>query len=124
VITISNSSVFLGGGAVSFTGVDQGTPVGTPATNNGFTEGTASTPSVDVSAAPNDVVVDMLWSTCCNVVAVGEGQTQQVNQNDGGTTGQTVAMSTKPGATTVTMSWTNASSAWCIAGVAVKPAAR
>jgi hypothetical protein len=118
VITLSASSVFLQGGAVSFTGVDQTTPLGTPTSTSTF----ADPGTVDIASATGEVVIDALWSTCCATNTVGAGQTSRVNFNDVTTSGQSLCMSTEPGATTVTMSWSG-STANAIGGVSIKPSA-
>lgn len=52
-------------GGVSYTGVDQTTPVGTPSTNTGVITGSASgTMSVTITTAVSDVVVAVFWMTC------------------------------------------------------------
>lgn len=108
--------------AVSYTGVNQTTPMGTAATANGSGTG----PTVNVSATSLDLVVDGLMGfvTGSAVSAtVGASQTQRANLADTNTDGSVAAQSSEPGATTVTMSWTlSVSSDWHIWGVALKPA--
>jgi hypothetical protein len=93
-------------GVMTFTGVDQTTPLGTFAG--------ANTNSVNVSSATGELVFDtvMAWSA----PTAGVGQTQRWNTTVSGTYG---AGSTEPGAETVTMSW---SAGECIAAVPIKPA--
>ena len=101
----------------SFTGVHPTTPLGTPATADG---GTSTTPTVTVSAATGDLVVDFMGTkeTTGNKTA-GSGQTElwdgYSNQSDG-------AGSWKAGAASVVMSWTGGvTEEWAMIGVALKP---
>lgn len=50
-------------GAVSYTGVDQASPVGTPVTASGTTPGTSATATVDVSTAVGDTVFAVAFVT-------------------------------------------------------------
>jgi hypothetical protein len=106
--------------AVTFTGVNQSTPLGTFASAAGISGTTAS---VNASSASGELVFDTIAYWGCNSVTVGAGQTQQWNVNycvPGHITG---AGSTKPGAASVTMSWTlQYSSSWTIGAVPIKPA--
>lgn len=107
-------------GGVSFTNVNQTTAVGTPATANG----TDATPTVNVSSAATEIVIDTIsWSLASwDLGTVGAGQTQRWNSNVGG--GDTFgAGSTETGAATTTMSWTLDAAAdnWVSIAVAVKP---
>lgn len=114
LVTITSVVEALTAGAVSATAAHQTTPVGTQATASG----TSTDPSVAVAAATNDLVVDAV-QTGALTLTVGAGQTQRWNNvtNSG-------AGSTKPGAATVTMSWsTPLSDDWVIAGVAIKDVA-
>ncbi len=110
----------LTGGGVSFTGVDQTTPLGTWASATGNSQ----TASVNVSSATDDIVVDHV-SDASLALSVGAGQTERYNvSDDGGTAVPGGAGSTEAGATTVTMSWSIAllSIGWAIGGVSVKAA--
>lgn len=117
VITMDNAPNRLVGGAVSFTGANQSTPTGTYAE----ADGASTVPSVDVSSATGEIVVDTLAFGDASAT-VGSGQTQrwQVNDADDFYTG---AGSTEAGATTVTMSWSTGFGTWVIGGVSVKEAA-
>ena len=122
---------FKTGGVISFTGANQTTAnlTGTYASATG----TSTAPSVDVSSATDEIVVD-----CVNGVTggdadatVGAGQTQRVQQwstiNDSGVQADRRVcglMSTEAGGTTVTMAWTLATSRdWATSGAGVKPVA-
>ncbi len=122
-ITASTGSV-TEAGATTFSGVDQTTPYGSPATNSNST-GTSLT--VGVASAVGDVVVA--------VAATDEGGSDQTITTS--TTGSQTqlwnfsginyvssAASTKPGAAgTVTSTFTGLSSDWAAAAVSLKPAA-
>jgi hypothetical protein len=119
VVTLSSSSDGLGGGAVTYTGVDQSTPVGTAVKNNGYN----LNPTVTVSSAADELVIDVL---CVDdggaTITVGGGQTTRYSSNPSENLGRG---SSEPGAASVTMSWTlsNVGSAdhWAIIAVALKP---
>ncbi len=102
----------------SYTGVHQTTPLGTPATATG---GTGTNPTVTVTAATNDLVVDFMGTkeTPLGSKTAGAGQTKiwdgYSNQSIG-------AGSTEAGAASVTMSWTGTTEEWTMVGVALKPA--
>ncbi len=101
---------FLVGGAVSFTGVDQSTPTGSATAT-----AASGHPTVNVSSATGEVVIDaaMIVIGPSDTLSVGVDQTERVNDfatNDGSSnpanSRATMGMSTEPGDTTVTMSWT------------------
>jgi hypothetical protein len=117
-VTNSGTSADLEAGSVSFTGVDQTTPVRNITTNAGLD----TSPSLTVSSAPGNMVVDGLVD--------GDGTTNssqtlrwKSNQNTltGGGNG---AQSTAAGAASVNMGYTITNSDWGIIGmdvVAVQP---
>ncbi len=113
-----NLSVFdIGISAISFTGVDQVTPFGTA----GSASGTSDAPSVAVSSASGELVLDSLLIVHSGTLTVGSGQTQRVKTNTGNAFIK-YACSTEPGASSTTMSWSNSTSQdWAIAAVPVKP---
>ena len=120
VVTIAGGTVDAVGGAVSFFNVDQTTPLGTfvGATN------TSTTPSVTVTSATGEIVVDVMSSNGdSGTVSVGAGQTQQWNLKSGtGDGNEAGSGSTESGASSVTMSWTlAASNKWAIGAVSIKP---
>jgi len=122
VVTLSGASFITLVTAVSFTGVDQSTPVGTAATNVGF-----SAPiTVDVSSADDELVVDHAGQVSHPATPnVGAGQTARLNF-DSVTAGRNfhAFSSTEPGAGTVTMSWEDLpNEGWTTATVPLKPAA-
>jgi hypothetical protein len=80
--------------------------------------GSGTTPTVDVSSAAGELVID----ACTfggNQSAMGAGQTER--RLHATSTGQGV--SEEAGAATVTMSWTQSSADWVIAAVALEPSA-
>jgi len=94
----------LAGGAMTFTGVHQTTPVGTPASVGGQSNST----SVDVTSASGEMVVDVVAQRDpggMGTLTAGPGQTEQYRR-DHPNTNMRIAGSTEPGAASVTMSWT------------------
>lgn len=105
-------------GVMTFTGVDQTTPLGTFASAKNRSAGPAT---VDVSSASNELVFDTVACEACGSLTAGGGQTEYWNEvaENGAIRG---AGSTEPGASTVTMSWTlGASNDWAIGAVPIKP---
>ncbi len=106
-------------GAVSFTGVHQGTPLGT------FASAAASgvTPmSVSVSSAVGELVFDTVARKGA-AVTVDPSQTEQWNLcTDGGCSNVGGGASTEAGAASVTLSWTPDNDRWVIGAVPIKPA--
>lgn len=112
VATATTSPNVLAAGCISFEGVDQSTPVGTRATD---ATAWGAALSADVSSATGEIVVDVASNMNTQVLSVGSGQTERVN-----TLG--LGMSTEPGATTTTMSWTlDGSTQAASIAVGVKP---
>jgi MSHA pilin protein MshD len=101
----------------SFKGVHQTTPLGTPATANG---GAGGTPTVTVSAAVGDLVVDFMGTkeTPTGNKTPGAGQTELW---DGFSTQSIGAGSTEAGAASVQMTWGGTTEEWAMVGVALKP---
>ncbi len=118
-VTYSATQGELMAGAICFSGVDTGTPLGTEATNNGG----ATTPTVDVTSATGEMVVDNLYTGENVEPTATSPQVRQWFQY--GVGGYCCAGgSTKDGAASVTMSWTvTGVSAWTLAGVSIKPSA-
>lgn len=99
---------------LAYNGVHQTVSVGTAA----FANGSSGTPSVVVSSATGELVVDFV-TFGGGSGAVHVSQTQrwlQATSTGGGS-------SEEAGAASVTMSWTQSSADWTIAGVPLKPAA-
>lgn len=104
--------------ASSYTGVDQTTPGGTAVTATD----TSTAPSVTVTGASGDIVIDMAAVGINLTATVGSGQTQDVNINLN--SGDIIGFgSREDGAASVVMDWSLSSSQnWAAAGVAVKAA--
>ena len=102
----------------SFTGVDQTTPLSGAAT----AEGTSNAPSVVVTSATDDLVVDVVESEAASSTP-GADQTERVDTVSGGAAGH-IAVTTEPGAANVSMSETlNASEKWAKIGFNIEAAA-
>ena len=99
-------------GVMSLTNVNQTTPFGPFVSKSG--NGTAS---VDVTSEEGELVVDVMAKDTTTAPAVGSGQTVRWNIPFSNALG---ALSTKPGAKTVTMAWWNAGN-WAMGAVSVKP---
>lgn len=106
-------------GAVSFTGVHQGTPLGT------FASAAASGVSpmtVNVGSAVGELVFDTVARKGA-AVTVDPSQTEQWNLcTDGGCSNVGGGASTKAGSASVTMSWTSDNDRWAIGAIPIKPA--
>ena len=104
------------GGAQAFNGVHQTAPTGTFV---GASAESTATPSVTVSSAPDELVIDALYVDLVTSATAGAGQTKRW----GLTNARTGAGSTEAGASSVVMSWTlGTSDEWDIAAVPLKPA--
>jgi len=106
-VTLNGGTADLEGGSVSFTGVDQTTPVRNIAT----TSGSGTTPSVSVTSAPGDLVVDAMVTGCDG--GITSSQTvrwlRQANCDSAGGNG---AQSTAAGAASVTMGYSVPADWW------------
>ena len=120
------SSAMLTAGAISWYNVDQDTTFGTPVTASGSSQ----TPTVNVSSASDEVVVDAVAGhidMSVGTMSVGSGQTQRWNrtQTESLMHGETAGGSSEPGASTTTMSWSlsagGMSYSWSISAVSIKP---
>lgn len=117
-VSFSGTISDFGGTSISWTSIDQVTPVGTTATATG----TDTTPTVNVSSAASETVIDALVIVHGGTLSVGAGQTQRQNAI-GGNGFLKYASSSEGGAGTTTMSWSNSSSqAWAIVATPFKPA--
>ena len=113
VISLSASPGSVRGDVRSYTDVHQTTAIGTPAKASG----TSTAPTVNVTSATDERVVDGIAHANNTTQTVGAGQTQRGSQTG-------MATSEEAGAASVTMSWTLAGSEdWAIIAVALKPAA-
>jgi len=115
-------SARLCGGGISFSGVDQTTPTGTAVT----AKAAGSSPTVNVSSATGELVVDAVTAddNCSGgTFTVGASQTERVNINSASSCGCALGMSTEAGASTTTMSWSwSLSTVWAMVAVPLKEA--
>lgn len=117
VVSFSSTMDDVVVGAVSFTNVDQTTPLGTAVTNTG----SSTTPTVSVTAVVGNVVVDVVGHTGTTTPTVNGSQTQMWNSAGGASNSRHFASRETAGGTTVAMDWSGAAnSAWASVGVAVK----
>ena len=117
-VTFSGSGTYeMGLSAHSFTGVDQSTPLAAFTSGSG----TSTTPSIAVSSAADQIVIDSLCITHSGTLTVGAGQTERSNFIGSGGTIRHGA-STETGAASTTMSWDNSTSqGWVFSGAAIMP---
>ena len=114
-----NAPTDAGVAILTFTGVDQSVPLGTA----NVADGDSTTPSVVVSSATDDLVVDGLCIEHAGTLSVGGGQTSRFNEIAAAGFIKHSA-STEPGATSVTMSWSDTIGGnWALVGVPLKPLA-
>lgn len=115
LVTVGGPPSEWGAIASSYTGVNQTTAVGTPVST---TVGATSS-SVNVSSASNEIVADMVIAYN-SVNTVGAGQTSNGNLDTG--VAYTVSSSRETGSTTTTMSWSFDSTRFAAQiAVAIKP---
>lgn len=117
-VTVTTAGTSVVAVASSWTGVDQVGPIGTLVGN----EGSTTTPTVAITSATDEVVIDSVALDGTASLAVGGGQTL-LKSGTVGTPNIRAGSSHEAGAASVTMSWTAGSSSdWCIAGCPIKPA--
>jgi hypothetical protein len=123
-VTLTGSVNIIEGFGVSYTGVNQTTPTGTPA---GAT-GASTAPSVNVTSAASELVVDVVGAKAddaTETLVVGASQTSRGEEgsSDGGTVFVYGGVSEEAGAASVTMSWDMSpnNNNWAIAGSPLKP---
>jgi hypothetical protein len=109
-------------GAVNFANVDQTTPLGTPAGAGG----NSTTPTVTLSGLNgNELIMDMVFkgASASNTETMTPGADQTKVWTNWGGNSRGVASILQATSSSVTMSWTAASSAqWAIAAVPINPA--
>lgn len=116
-VTMLGTNDELAAGAVALTGVDGTTPLDTHA----VATGTSTTPSVNVSSATDDLVIDVMYGE--SNALTSSGQTIRCEQEGIGGGSASFGMSTAAGAASVSMSYTNSQNAvWGIGGVSINPA--
>lgn len=116
VVTFSANASEWCIGTTALNGANQSSQSGT-GVNAG---GTSTTPSVTVSSASGEMVVDCMMNYGNVSMTVGSGQTQRWTGGQSSTT--TAASSTESGAASVVMDWTlGGSTDWTIVAFPVKP---
>ncbi|MCX6225143.1 MAG: hypothetical protein NTV01_10425, partial [Bacteroidia bacterium] len=111
-------------GVSTYTNVNQTSPFGTAVTATG----NSTAPSVTVTSATNDLVIDVIGEgDNSNQMGVGANQTERWNReanfSGSSTWDHTGGGSSEAGAASVTMSWTeNVSIRWAIKAVPLNPA--
>ena len=112
----TSGTIWIHAGATVWQGVHQTTPFGTSVRANGSTGGN---PTVDVSSATGDVVIDIAGVYFQDpMTATGTVLWNYTSNTNYPNAGQQY----KAGATTVTMNWTSTSDPWATVGVALKRA--
>ncbi|MGH7408186.1 MAG: DUF2341 domain-containing protein [Candidatus Methylomirabilales bacterium] len=124
VVTLSSDPHAMTVGVMTFTGVDQSTPLGTFAS---ATSDITSSVSVAVASAAGELVFDtmVLESSSNRDLIPGAGQTERWDLFQAGLAGETSSNgggSTAAGAASVTMSWSFPVDKSAIGGVSIKPA--
>lgn len=117
VITWSASQLLVAGGIVSYTGAHQSAVIGTPATASG----NDTTPTVTVSSAAGELVIDGVFVNNDTSSTPGSGQTEEYDQNVG--LPASFAVSREAGAASVVMDHTIGAHEWGSWAVALKPVA-
>lgn len=116
-VTPSAGLYDFGACAISLSDVHQTVPLGTAANATGYD----TTPTVTVSSATGELVVDGLVIMNSGTLTVGAGQTQRWNTPTANAFIR-YAGSTESGAASTTMSWSNTSSQfWATVAIPVKP---
>ena len=116
-VTPSGGLYDFGACAMSLSDVHQTVPLGTVANATGYD----TTPTVTVSSATGELVVDGLVIMNSGTLTVGAGQTQRWNAPTANAFIR-YAGSTESGAASTTMSWSNTSSQfWATVAIPVKP---
>jgi hypothetical protein len=116
VISWTTDSNNVVGACTVYSGVDQITPIGTPATNNGLT----SAPTVNVSSGSGQLVVDAVTvNGNPSAITADASQSERYNIHNYVFAGG----SEETGATSVTMSWatTGGADEWSIVAVPLLP---
>jgi uncharacterized repeat protein (TIGR01451 family) len=114
----AGDAIFVG--VATFSGVDQSTPLGTPAKASG----TGTSASVTTVSGPGEIVFDVLAVDDARSASPDGAQTVRWNGIAGtaDTDGVRAGASTKAGAASVTTTWTIGSDAWSLCAVPIKPA--
>ena len=119
VVTLSGSTNFVVG-AMSFTGVDQSSPIEDTSTNEGTMMGGDSELIVTVTTA-NGWVVECLLENSANNLTVGAGQTSRMEDIAFGGWSAYMSHEGPCAAGSVTMSWTDGTTTYVTVGASLKP---
>jgi hypothetical protein len=113
-----NARKFVGK-AIAWNGVNQSSPVGTPASASG----NSTTPSISVTSAANELVIDCVaWTAASSITGTVDASQTSLFNDAGGATQVSAAGSSEAGAASVTMNWTLSGTAqWASCGIALKP---
>ena len=116
--TADSDAIYVG--LANFTGVDQTAPLGTAVSATG----TGTSASVTVNSVLGGLVFDTLGLDDARTATVGTGQTALWNGFAGtaSSDGIRAAAGTKPGAASVTLSYTVTSDTWALCAVPIRPA--
>jgi hypothetical protein len=119
-IVAINWDSFIGSGVagiITFNGVDQSSPLGTPVVGNIDNAGPAS---INVTSATGELVIDCVAGNDVMNIAANASQSVLWEIDPGSIIPS--GSSTKPGAASVNMSWTlSQATDWKLIGVSVKP---
>jgi hypothetical protein len=119
VVTFASAVDHMDMGIADFYGVDQTTPLGTSASATG----SSSSPSVNVTAAINDIVyAGVVVHDAAGSLSPGSGQTE-LSESSQITLSETTSWE-RAASTTVTMNHTTGNAAWATIGVPIKPVAQ
>jgi len=119
VVTLADVTGYIVGGATSWTGADQSSPLGTAAKATGTT-----TPvTVNVTSVAGEYVVDSACAYKATAITLTVGASQTSAWNETPATGYVGAGSYEASASTITMSWTLSAAAlgWATVAVPIKP---
>ncbi len=117
VVVVSPNASDVTATSTSFTGVSQTTSLGTAVTGLG----TGTAPSLTVSSAIGEPVVDIMGATGSTTPTAGTSQiARQTNNTSTGFNSVVLGSSTQAGSASLTMSWTIASGDWAHVAAAVK----
>ena len=122
VVTKASTACDILGGSISFTGVDQTTPLVTA--NEVSAGGTANPISLTVTSSVGNMVVDAVCKGSALAAPTGSGMTNRILRNvNAGSGAGNLSMSTKAGAASNVLTYANSDSEfWGIIGVDVKAA--
>jgi hypothetical protein len=118
VVVTAPDAIAVTATSMSFTGVNQATPLGTLVSGIG----TSATPSVSATSAIGEPIIDVLGAVGSTTPTVTGNQTvRRTNNTSTGLSPVVVGSSTAAGQTTpVTMSWSIPSADWALAAVPIK----